>query len=277
METKKCSQCGIDKEYNKFYSTTTGKLRLSSACKECSSKRRKEKRLGIAQPIDKPPIRILEDQSRTKRCPRCKTIKHASEYHVTVTNDKLYLAPYCKPCAVEYGKERYSGTSPNIIPRPIAIDGHRACSGCKLYFPHEEFTAINLKTDDGMIRLSRYCKECSIIKGRKFREGKLSNESTKGYYRAARLKERYGMTLEQYDSILSSQGGKCAICSYIPNENGEVLAIDHDHSTGKIRGLLCRSCNSGLGYFKDNTEVMRKAIIYIKAQQWITIKDLQPV
>lgn len=72
--------------------------------------------------------------------------------------------------------------------------------------------------------------------------------------RAQRLK-RYGMTPEQYDALAESQGGRCALCKKVPEPrrmtaNGAPwisLVVDHDHATGKVRGLLCRGCNQGMG------------------------------
>lgn len=76
------------------------------------------------------------------------------------------------------------------------------------------------------------------------------------------LRTRWGLTLEQYDELWLEQGGVCAIC-WDPSPEGRNLAIDHDHSTKVIRGLLCDSCNHALGFFKDNIENMQKAIDYL--------------
>jgi hypothetical protein len=95
--------------------------------------------------------------------------------------------------------------------------------------------------------------------------------------RNQKLKKRYGITLDMYAEILASQNGVCAICEYAPSADEKALAVDHCHKTLRIRGLLCQWCNRGLGYFKDNTKVMKKAIEYltskghygiIKKQRW---------
>lgn len=72
---------------------------------------------------------------------------------------------------------------------------------------------------------------------------------------------RAGFTLAQLDEIYDKSNGKCAICGKVPGRRN--LALDHDHSTGKIRGLLCTQCNAGLGMFKDNKELLKKAIEYL--------------
>lgn len=84
------------------------------------------------------------------------------------------------------------------------------------------------------------------------------------------LRKTYGISLEDYQSILSVQGGVCAICKKTPSDNIS-LHVDHDHKTGFIRGLLCYQCNDGLGNFKDNKELLEKAIRYL---HWPTyLKD----
>jgi len=75
------------------------------------------------------------------------------------------------------------------------------------------------------------------------------------------LKHRYGITEQTYLEKWSSQGGGCAICGDVPARR---LAVDHDHKTGQIRGLLCVRCNAGIGNFNENPDLMIKAISYIR-------------
>lgn len=78
-----------------------------------------------------------------------------------------------------------------------------------------------------------------------------------------RLRRVYGMTLEQYQAILESQGGVCYICQRPSLKN--MLAVDHDHATGMVRGLLCRSCNHRLiGSAGDDIETLRRAVAYLE-------------
>ncbi len=73
----------------------------------------------------------------------------------------------------------------------------------------------------------------------------------------------YGLTLEQYNEMLTSQNGVCKICAGPDNGPWGTLAVDHCHITGKVRGLLCAKCNKGLGQFKDDTELLDKAKSYL--------------
>jgi hypothetical protein len=80
----------------------------------------------------------------------------------------------------------------------------------------------------------------------------------------ALIRRTYGITLEQYQELLISQNNGCAICGRTEEPDGRRLAIDHDHQTGDVRGVLCNNCNNGLGSFSDNIEQMLKAIDYLK-------------
>jgi hypothetical protein len=73
----------------------------------------------------------------------------------------------------------------------------------------------------------------------------------------------YGITKDQYDAMLAEQGGRCLLCFGI-NADGRRLSVDHNHKTGKVRGLLCSQCNTGIGLFRDNPELLRMAIQYIE-------------
>jgi hypothetical protein len=76
-----------------------------------------------------------------------------------------------------------------------------------------------------------------------------------------RLFRSYGITLDQYNELLLKQNGKCAICH--GTNKGKLLAVDHDHKSDKIRGLLCTKCNTGLGLFNDKLELLEKAKEYL--------------
>lgn len=81
--------------------------------------------------------------------------------------------------------------------------------------------------------------------------------------RHTRRKSHYGITKEEYENKLEEQNGRCAICNGT-NKNGRALAVDHDHETGDIRGLLCGQCNVVLGMAHDKVDVLASAISYLK-------------
>jgi hypothetical protein len=80
--------------------------------------------------------------------------------------------------------------------------------------------------------------------------------------RAGHLMRKFGITIEQYDAMLDAQGGGCFICGRPPREDIS-LHVDHDHLTGKVRGILCFRCNNALADFQDNPSLLRKAACYL--------------
>ena len=79
--------------------------------------------------------------------------------------------------------------------------------------------------------------------------------------RAKRLK-KYGLTIEDFENMLESQGGLCAICG--KDNNGKTFHVDHNHDTGKVRQLLCNACNIGLRSLQDDIEIVEKALNYLR-------------
>jgi len=103
----------------------------------------------------------------------------------------------------------------------------------------------------------------------KFRKWIEANpERAKLSARNARVKGKFGITLEQYRKLLSDQDFKCAICKIELSDTHEGgtkrKALDHDHSTGKIREFLCNGCNTGIGAFRENPDALLAAIEYLK-------------
>jgi predicted RNase H-like nuclease (RuvC/YqgF family) len=80
-----------------------------------------------------------------------------------------------------------------------------------------------------------------------------------------RLKRKYNLTLEDWDNLLKSQNNQCKICSidFSYDTHNTKPFVDHCHNTNNVRGMLCHLCNAGLGYFKDNVDVLQKATKYL--------------
>jgi len=81
--------------------------------------------------------------------------------------------------------------------------------------------------------------------------------------------KRYGITRLDYNNLYENQRGLCSICgkeeiSTLRSVKKKVLAVDHCHTTGKVRGLLCSNCNRGLGHFQESSDILRKAIDYLE-------------
>lgn len=83
--------------------------------------------------------------------------------------------------------------------------------------------------------------------------------------RESNLVRKYGITTRQYDNLLVSQDGRCAICvTDVPGSRAEMFVVDHDHQTGRVRGLLCDACNKALGGFRDDPGLLDLAAVYLR-------------
>lgn len=110
----------------------------------------------------------------------------------------------------------------------------------------------NRSSRDG---LTAYCKPCHNVKTQ---ESRARNGGHRNYH----LLRRYGITAAQADEMLEAQGGLCAICRTKPADH-----VDHCHLTGDVRGLLCFTCNAGLGNFGDSEQLLRLAADYLRGHQ----------
>ena len=81
--------------------------------------------------------------------------------------------------------------------------------------------------------------------------------------RRRHIEVRYGLSLGDFDALLESQNGCCAIC-HVDSPGNTTWHVDHDHTTGAVRGLLCRNCNAGLGMFADSLTSLLSAIDYLR-------------
>jgi hypothetical protein len=97
-----------------------------------------------------------------------------------------------------------------------------------------------------------------------------SNPEYRKYRNKRTIASRYGLTVEQYEQKLELQNYKCLICKVLhEDKKGKRLVIDHNHKTYNtdVRGLVCNTCNLGLGMFKDNPEYLRSAAAYLEQKQ----------
>lgn len=88
----------------------------------------------------------------------------------------------------------------------------------------------------------------------------------KDIYTNTKLKNRYGISLDEYRELFRLQGSRCKICNVHQDNLSKKLHVDHDHKTREVRGLLCRDCNNGLGHFKDQPNRLIEAVRYLGAK-----------
>ncbi len=122
----------------------------------------------------------------------------------------------------------------------------KTCCKCKEEKPVDQFYSMRR----GKYGVGTICKPCA-------------SAYAKPRVRPRMLLIKYGMTLVDYQNLLESQGGVCAICGSEKSCADRPLAVDHCHDTGVVRGLLCSSCNSGLGYFRDDPNRLEAAVRYL--------------
>jgi hypothetical protein len=159
---------------------------------------------------------------------------------------------------------------------------HRHCTGCDTTKEITEFTKDKYDETGYTYRCKKCRAEVSLkwnkANPEKVKEANLKNrEKRKAFYsspegvlssRRAHLKRMFGLSLEDYDIMSEKQNHQCAICGRPEmNNKNKVLCVDHNHTTGEIRALLCGLCNSGLGKFLENKQLLMNAIKYIETYE----------
>lgn len=142
----------------------------------------------------------------------------------------------CRRCKSSYER--------TFVEQKVCDSCRNKCSTCNV-----ELTELNQDKRSLELRKSFRCKACVA-------EGVRKTPNRKSWQKNYDLLRSYGITLEEFEKL--SYNG-CSICS-----SKEKLVVDHSHSTGKVRGVLCQTCNTGLGMFKDSPSLLEKASQYIK-------------
>lgn len=147
----------------------------------------------------------------------------------------------------------------------------KKCAKCKEEKPTSAFGPNKKSTD----RLNYYCRKCMNVYiadwGRRNRPKRndvkrrwlsVNTEDKRKRAKDLRLQRMYGLTLVEFDKKFDSQSGGCAICGEVSR-----LDVDHCHTTGAVRGLLCRACNMALGAFRDDSGLLESALAYLRVYQ----------
>ncbi len=161
-----------------------------------------------------------------KRCKKCGTVKPLAEFYAN-KGGRDGVRPECKACTSARRKAWYADSRAREIARVRAWQQAN----------HEY-----------------YLRKQAEYRARVTRD-----------HRSGHLKRKFDLTLDEYEGILEGQNRACAICGEPPSER-IALHVDHDHGTGEIRGLLCVRCNNALGLFRENTDVLRRAIRYVRSE-----------
>jgi hypothetical protein len=137
------------------------------------------------------------------------------------------------------------------LPKDHPYKDGRECTTCGVFKPASEYKLEKNKNYSHGIAMRSKCKDCERER----------------HYNSL-IKRLYNISIEDYEKLLKTQNYRCAICeSKIGNSRSSRLFVDHCHQSLKVRGLLCSSCNHGLGQFKDSPKLLAKAIKYLTSDK----------
>lgn len=177
-------------------------------------------------------------------CPRCGGRFDVSGFHGPT-------ATYCKPCNLQYLKGRRYAARDRA--ETYVKENGKTCVQCGQLKAAAAFRPSKKEQD----RHAARCIECQ--QGLKADRIARKVPKKKAYWK----KSKYGISESRYNEMLGAQGYACAVCLK-PHSTEKVLCIDHDHSSGRVRGLLCSHCNTAIGYFRDSPMFCRAAAVYLE-------------
>ena len=228
---------------------------------------------------------IPSDTTPLKRCPMCPEDNQwhpatAEFFYRNMKSRDGFNTP-CKRCQKD-GKKH---------PIEVLPEGYKRCTDCKEVKPLEDFPQLDQRTlvkrpanSKQMGRRSE-CKICKTKRGREYWEksGRYQRNPNRKKYksdlqvaRRGKYKRNYGITIEEYQTLFERQNGVCDCChnpeTATMKRTGKLkqLAVDHCHVTGKVRALLCSSCNQAYGCLKEDPARIRALLAY--AERWYTQK-----
>lgn len=195
----------------------------------------------------------------TKRCFKCCKEKELSEFgNNKKTRDGL--RGKCRQCVNEQHAKLYQVKKKHYESGGYKIPDTKMCIHCKTVMAIDEFH-INIDSKD---RHDSVCRQCA-----KKKMGKWYIKN-KGYTRNYGLRRRYGITSDEYNEILNLQNGVCKICKnkerVVDKRTNTIkaLAVDHNHTTGRIRGLICQKCNTTISRVNESVELLRTMAKYLE-------------
>lgn len=190
----------------------------------------------------------------TRCCSKCKVDKPLSEFYKNKSQPEGH-EHYCKQCAKE-AKHKYRASE-------------KGQAYLKAYQASEQFKAV-MRRYANSVTHRQYIQSEKYKQGqKKYRQSKIGRKKAKEWrvnhpqrLHHWTLMRRYGITLKKYNQMLSQQGGKCAICNST-NACGHNLSVDHDHTSGKVRGLVCKRCNYLIGVVEWEHNKLEKIFRYL--------------
>ena len=191
----------------------------------------------------------------SKTCTICQQTKTLTEFHRSKAAKDGHVS-LCKTCKSAKDKKRWE-EDPEV--RRKRLEDGRRFRAANPNYEKDYARAWRVENPEKKAATNRRYAERHPERVRK--SARKSARKNLRRNRNGKYLRQYGITLEEYETKLKSQNGVCAICGGVDKIN---LAIDHDHTTGVIRGLLCSRCNIALGGFQDNSTLLENAINYLK-------------
>lgn len=229
-----CSVCKSSKPLTDYWRHKDRPQERGYGCKDCRNRQRDEHRINGG-------VRSYKRLEK-KVCPDCKIEKEAAEYYNA--NSRIDgLSCYCRSC-VGVRQKAYRNRPDVATRRKEATRNYAKTERCK----------ATRKTYNERVKSDPLLRERVRVVGRAYWHK--SNLAKK------RRVSKHGMSIDEFDALYIKQEKRCAICEKTLEERG--ACIDHCHSTGKVRGLLCANCNAGLGFFQDSQASLLSAVEYLR-------------
>jgi hypothetical protein len=215
-----------------------------------------------------------------KTCSKCNINQSEANFN-KAKNCRDGTFSWCKECE-KIRKKRYHK---DFIDECTKINLNKVCSICNELKNGLEYSRIRTSPDG----LSAFCKKCQVLKSKAYfatptgaANMKKNNDKSRDtpekliIKKDKRLQFYYKLTLSEFNNMLADQGNCCAIC-FSDNPRGTgTWSTDHDHATGKVRGLLCNSCNRGIGFLHDDINKLHSAIAYLEKHNSSPTVDTRP-
>lgn len=271
--------CGASLPLNQFHRSTRSPDGLQARCKACQLDYKRARSEKVSA------VRRAEVPEGLKFCPRCQTDLPLDSFH-RLKRAKDGRQTYCRTCANVVHQEYRERNAVAIALRTaeklvsVATRGTKVCTKCGMEKSVTSFY-LHRGTKDGR---TTYCGQCQSRSSAEWKarnlerakewqtaytQGERVRRDAREHMRAWNLR-KYGLTPEDYERMHSDQDGLCAICQqperYVDprTQQPRRLAVDHDHATGVVRGLLCGACNRSIGQFSDNHQTLERAAAYLK-------------
>ena len=229
------------------------------------------------------------DSIQYKECRDCGEARPVSDFYKKPGSRDGY-GYRCKGCEKIYQRARYDrnrGKAQKARSNPAAVKRCRECGKSKSLSEYRDKPNSKDGIDTRCISCegeyqARYYEENAAATKERVARWRLENPdkyaSLRGRFNSGdakkvhRLKSEYGLSLDQYAEMLDRAGGACEICGRDPYEvSSHGPCIDHCHESSKVRGILCYSCNVAIGHFRDDSNVLRKAIEYLETHAPVAV------